>query len=125
MRGTQKMRTRSLLVAFFLMAGALTGVAVGTGAASAYATTESCPPPPQTPPDYPPASCSLNINPASQKQGQNVHVSGCGFQSGATVTIRLDGSTVLGTATAKRNGCFGFNFKIPLTTSVGQHTLSA
>src|SRR5438309_1516661 len=71
-----------------------------------------------------PTSASISLSPASLPQGGKTKVIGSGFVAGESVTILLDDVT-RATTTASSTGAFKKVFRVPLKTTVGQHTVAA
>jgi endo-alpha-N-acetylgalactosaminidase len=119
------MHARKLV--FVLLTALLTslGLAIGGTAAPALAATGPCPPPPGQPHSYPPYNCKLVIAPIEQKQGRFVRVTGCGFEPGTNVLLRLDDTYRLRFVTVGANSCFSVFVRVPLKTTVDKHFISA
>jgi len=66
---------------------------------------------------------TANLNPTTGHVGTEVTVSGTGYVSGTTVTIKYD-TTEVGTATAATDGTFSATFKAPASKS-GDHDVTA
>ncbi len=58
-------------------------------------------------------------------RGETVDVKGDGCEPGSTVTVTYDDGTVLGTFTADENGEFVTTITIPLSSTLGEHLLTA
>jgi hypothetical protein len=56
--------------------------------------------------------------------GGSITVSGTKCTPGATVTVKLDGSTTLGSGTTDSSGAYSIPVTIPSSTSPGHHTIS-
>ena len=66
----------------------------------------------------------FQVNPGTSRPGGPANFNGKGCQPGETVTIRFDG-TVGATVTAKPNGSFNGQFRVPTTATPGTHTVTA
>ena len=67
---------------------------------------------------------TISINPTSGPVATSVTVTGNGFDPISTVVITFDGSTV-STVTSTSNGGFTATFIVPLSSSIGDHTVKA
>ena len=69
-------------------------------------------------------STTISLNPTSGPVGSTVTITGTGFEPDSTVTITFGGTT-LGTVTTNSNGGFSATFIVPLSSSSGDHTVTA
>ena len=67
---------------------------------------------------------TISINPTSGPVLTSVTVTGNGFDPISTVVITFGGSTV-STVTPTSNGGFTATFNVPLSSSIGDHTVKA
>ncbi len=88
---------------------------------SVPATPTPTPPSPAPTPSAPPP-VAVNISSTSGKVGADVMVTGAGFKSNGTITIKFDGKE-LATTKAEASGIFLMMVKIPSSKS-GEHTIA-
>jgi hypothetical protein len=69
-------------------------------------------------------SSAIILNPTSGPVGTTVTVTGTGFDPNSDVTINFY-STSLGTVTTTSSGVFSVTFTVPLSSSIGNYTVTA
>lgn len=70
-------------------------------------------------------SATLSVSPDSAKVGRVFVVSGLGWASGETITIRWDNTTVMTTTVAPSGGSFSLVLTVPESANVATHTVNA
>lgn len=82
--------------------------------------------PPAALAQYPPAAEELAVTDTAPAPGEEILVTGGGFQPGSTVTITFESTPVfLATAPVDDDGHFAVWVRIPLDASAGWHTVRA
>jgi hypothetical protein len=116
------MKSRRLLFALAATVISVGSVAVTTEtAALAKPKGHNCPNPAG---HYPPGQCKFTTSASTAPQGGKVNVSGSGYSASSGVGILL-GTTKLTALNTNKSGDFAGTITIPLSTAVGQSSLSA
>ncbi|GAA1880447.1 hypothetical protein [Streptantibioticus ferralitis] len=107
----------------WLSVTAATGAALGAVLSTPALAESADPQPTVLAAAYPPPTCVAQVSATTVPAGGQLTVSGNCFRPGSPVTVRLD-TTVLARVTANASGVATTTVTIPISTSIGSHTIS-